>query len=140
MRFACRALFLLTFPALAGCGVPQLITPYRMEIQQGNYISQEMVSQLKPGMTREQVRYVLGTPLVQDIFHADRWDYVYYRDVQSGVREARKISVLFKDGKLLRIAGDVVPAAEGGGAGGAQTRPVSTPGVVPGAPLPEAKQ
>ena len=53
------------------------IKVYRIEIQQGNYITQEMVAQLKNGMTREQVRYVLGTPLVTDIFHADRWDYVF---------------------------------------------------------------
>lgn len=98
---------------LAACSVPQLITPYRMEIQQGNYISQEMVSQLRPGMTREQVRYVLGTPLLTDIFHADRWDYVFYRDPPGGVREERKIVVIFQDGKLARVEGDVVPAAPG---------------------------
>lgn len=96
---------------LAACGVPRLITPYRMDIQQGNYISQEMVSQLRRGMTREQVRFVLGTPLLADIFHADRWDYVFYRDVLGGVREERKIAVVFEDGRLARIDGDVVPAA-----------------------------
>ena len=62
------------------------ITPYRMVIQQGNFISQEMVSQLKPGMTREQVRFILGTPLVTDIFHADRWDYVFFRELPNGKR------------------------------------------------------
>ena len=87
-----------------------MITPYRMDIQQGNYISQEMVSQLKIGMSKEQVRYVLGTPLVADIFHADRWDYVYYREVRRGPREGRKIAVLFEDGKLVRVVGDVVAA------------------------------
>jgi outer membrane protein assembly factor BamE len=87
------------------------VTPYRIEIQQGNFVSQEMVSQLKPGMTREQVRFVLGTPLVADIFHADRWDYPYYRDVPGKPREQRKFSVFFEDGKLARVTGDVVPAA-----------------------------
>jgi len=96
---------------LGACGAPQIITPYRMDIQQGNYVSQEMVSQLRSGMTREQVRFVLGTPLLTDIFHADRWDYVYYRDVAGGAREERKIAVIFQDGKLARIEGDVVPAA-----------------------------
>ncbi len=81
-----------------------------MDIQQGNYISQDMVSQLKIGMSKEQVRYVLGTPLVADIFHADRWDYVYYRDPRKGPREGRKIAVLFENGKLVRVIGDVVPA------------------------------
>jgi len=96
--------------ALAGCSPPQVIQPYRMEIQQGNYISQEMVAQLKPGMTKEQVRYVLGTPLVTDIFHADRWDYVYYREPRRGAREERKIAVLFENGRLARVVGDVVAA------------------------------
>src|SRR5687767_14106840 len=66
-----------------GCSyVPRIpgITPYRMEIQQGNFVSQEMVSQLKPGMTREQVRFILGTPMVTDVFHPERWDYVYWRE------------------------------------------------------------
>lgn len=81
-----------------------------MDIQQGNYVSQEMVSQLKVGMTKEQVRYVLGTPLVTDIFHADRWDYVYYKDPRRGTREGRKIAVVFENGKLARVMGDVVPA------------------------------
>jgi len=106
-----RALILAAPIALAACSPPDVIKPYRMEIQQGNYVSQEMVSQLKLGMSKEQVRYVLGTPLVTDIFHADRWDYVYFRDVRGKAREERKIVVLFEDGKLARVQGDVVPAA-----------------------------
>jgi outer membrane protein assembly factor BamE len=90
------------------------LKPYRIDIQQGNYLSQEMVSQLKKGMTREQVRFVLGTPLVADIFHADRWDYVYYRELQDGRKEQRNISVFFVQDKLDRVAGDVVPKAEAG--------------------------
>src|SRR3954471_23306104 len=65
---------------LAGCSrVPILpgLTPYRMDIQQGNYVTQDMVGKLKPGMSRAQVRFALGTPLVVDPFHSDRWDYVY---------------------------------------------------------------
>ncbi len=110
MRPDRHALLLVLTCTLAACSVPQLVTPYRMEIQQGNYVSQEMVSQLRPGMTREQVRFVLGTPLLTDIFHADRWDYVFYRDVLGGVREERKLTVIFVDGKLARLEGDVVPA------------------------------
>lgn len=111
MRSVFRGLSAALALLLAACGVPKLITPYRMDIQQGNYISQEMVSQLRPGMTREQVRFVLGTPLLADIFHADRWDYVFYRDVLGGTREERKVAVIFQDGKLARVEGDVVPAA-----------------------------
>ena len=98
---------------VAGCGyVPRIpgITPYRIEIQQGNYLSQEMVSQLKPGMTKEQVRFILGTPLVTDIFHSDRWDYVYWRETPKGARERRNLTVLFENGALARVDGDMVPS------------------------------
>jgi outer membrane protein assembly factor BamE len=105
--------------ALAGgCSfVPRIpgITPYRMEIQQGNFVSQEMVSQLKPGMTKEQVRFILGTPMVTDIFHSDRWDYIYWRETSKGAREQRKLTVLFENGQLARVDGDVVSS-------GGQTR------------------
>jgi outer membrane protein assembly factor BamE len=99
---------------LAGCSVPRIpgITPYKMDIQQGNYVSQEMVAQLKPGLTKDQVRFTLGTPLLTDIFHGERWDYVYWREDPAGKREQRKLAVYFQDGKLARIEGDVVPAAE----------------------------
>src|SRR5882672_4621471 len=99
-------------PACKSIEVPKVpgVTPYRMVIQQGNFISQEMVSQLKPGMTREQVRFILGTPLVTDIFHADRWDYVFYRELANGKREQRNLSVVFEKDKLARVIGDLMPA------------------------------
>jgi outer membrane protein assembly factor BamE len=113
-----RTFLLLAALGLAlagGCSVPRIpgITPYKMEIQQGNFVSQEMVTQLKPGMTKEQVRFVLGTPLITDIFHVDRWDYVYWREDAAGNREQRKLAVFFADGKLARLDGDVVPAKAG---------------------------
>jgi outer membrane protein assembly factor BamE len=98
---------------LAGCSyVPTIpgLTPYRMEIQQGNYVSQEMVSRLEKGMSKDQVRAILGTPLITDIFHADRWDYVYWREPAGGPREQRRLAVYFEDGRLARLDGDVVPA------------------------------
>jgi len=98
---------------LAGCSyVPRIpgVTPYRIDIQQGNYISQDMVGQLKPGMSKEQVRLTLGTPLLTDIFHADRWDYVYWREKPGAKLEQRKLTVFFEDGKLARVDGDVVAA------------------------------
>ena len=111
LRAASLALCLL----IASCGVPRVpgVTPYKPEIQQGNYVSQEMVAQLKPGMTREQVRFLLGTPLLTDIFHADRWDYVYWRETPNGKRESRKLALFFSDGKLARMEGDVVSPAAG---------------------------
>src|SRR4249920_632278 len=98
-------------PACKSVEMPKVpgITPYRMVIQQGNFISQEMVAQLKPGMTREQVRFILGTPLVTDIFHADRWDYVFYRLASDGKREQRNLSVVFEKDKLARVIGDLMP-------------------------------
>jgi len=99
---------------LAGCSnVPRIpgLTPYKIDIQQGNYVTQEMVSQLKPGMTKDEVRNALGTPLLTDVFHAQRWDYVYWFEPAYGKPEQRKLTVFFADDKLVRVAGDVVPAA-----------------------------
>src|SRR5258706_1189978 len=114
-RAAARALTLLLAAMLPGCksvDVPKFpgVTHYRMVIQQGNFIPQEMVAQLKPGMTKEQVRFVLGTPLVTDIFHADRWDYVFFREMPNGKREQRNLSVVFENSKLARVIGDLLPA------------------------------
>ena len=97
--------------ALPACSwVPRIpgVTPYRIEVQQGNFVSQEMLSQLKPGMSKEQVRLTMGTPLLADAFHADRWDYIYTREAPNGKRESRKLVVFFADNKLLRVDGDGV--------------------------------
>lgn len=90
------------------------LTPYKMDIQQGNYVTQDMVAKLKPGMTRAQVRFALGTPLVVDPFHTDRWDYVYVLRKKGKIVEQRRLIVLFQDEKLLRLEGDVTPAAQAG--------------------------
>ena len=94
---------------LGGCGlrIPG-VTPFKMEIQQGNYVTQEMVSQLRSGMGKEQVRQALGTPLLNDAFHSERWDYVYWREDEAGKREQRRLSVFFEDNKLARLDGDIV--------------------------------
>jgi outer membrane protein assembly factor BamE len=107
-----RKLILLVL-LVAGCkSVPMLpgISPHKIDIQQGNYVTQDMVAKLKPGMTRSQVRFALGTPLVADPFHNDRWDYVYLMQKRGRVVEQRRIVVVFKDDQLVRIEGDVVPA------------------------------
>jgi outer membrane protein assembly factor BamE len=97
--------------------VPMLpgLQPYRMDIQQGNVVTQEMVAKLKPGMTRQQVRFVMGTPPIADAFHQDRWDYVYYLNKRGQVVEHRRIVLLFEGDTLKRIEGDVVPTADAGG-------------------------
>ena len=88
------------------------LSPYKLDIPQGNVISQEMLAKLKPGMTPSQVRFVLGTPLVVDPFHKERWDYVYSL-VQGGKqRELRHASIIFENDKLKSIETDVVAAGE----------------------------
>jgi len=94
--------------------LPAITAPFKMDVQQGNVVTQEMISKLQPGMTRSQVRFALGTPLVVDPFRTDRWDYVFLYQKAGIVTEHRKIAVIFKDDKLLRIEGDVVPARPGG--------------------------
>lgn len=95
---------------LTGCSnVPRIVTEYRIDIQQGNVLTQDMVSQLKPGQTRDQVRFILGTPLLTDVFHDRRWDYAYrYQNGRTNAVESRQFSVFFDaDGRLERVAGDV---------------------------------
>ncbi len=104
------------------------ISPYKIDIQQGNYVTQDMVAKLKAGMSRSQVRFALGTPLIVDPFHSDRWDYVYVQQKGGRVLEQRRIIVLFKDDKLVRIEGDVAPIAKGaeGDAAAAMNPPAGT--------------
>jgi outer membrane protein assembly factor BamE len=117
MRNLLRAVALVF---LAGCSrLPSLpgIGPHKMDIQQGNYVTQDMVEKLKPGMSRNQVKFALGTPLVADPFHNDRWDYVYVLQKKGRVVEQRRIFVVFKEDKLERVDGDVAPTAVEGGLG-----------------------
>lgn len=87
------------------------LTPYRVAVVQGNFISREAVAQLKAGMSREQVRFLLGTPLLTDIFHADRWDYVFtYKQGNSVIVQQRRYTVYFADDKLVRFGGDDLPS------------------------------
>jgi outer membrane protein assembly factor BamE len=105
-------ILLLAALALTACKqnpeLPAMISPYKIDIQQGNVVTQEMVDKLKAGQTRSQVRFVLGSPLVADMFHDDRWDYIYLLQRQGKPDERRRLTVLFDGDKLLRIEGDVV--------------------------------
>ena len=96
---------------LSGCkNVPMLpgLTTYRIDIQQGNVVTQDMIDKLKPGMTRQQVRFVMGTPPIVDPFHKDRWDYVYYLNKAGKIVEHRRLVLLFDGDVLKRVEGDVV--------------------------------
>ncbi|MEQ1772869.1 MAG: outer membrane protein assembly factor BamE [Burkholderiales bacterium] len=103
----------LVLAGVAGCKqVPMLpgVGPHKIDIQQGNAVTQEMVAKLQPGMTRNQVRFALGTPLLVDPFRTDRWDYFYSYMKRGEVTEQRRLVVYFKDDKLDRLEGDVIPA------------------------------
>ena len=107
-RSALRVASLVATLALAGCGsfdgagnrVVGFITPYKAEVVQGNFVSKEQVAALQPGMSRLQVRDILGTPLLTSVFHADRWDYVFTLRRQNVEPQAYKLAVFFKGDAL----------------------------------------
>lgn len=107
---------LLLATCLGACSntpdITSRLSPYRIDVRQGNYVTQDMVAKLKPGMSRDQVRFALGTPLVADMFHADRWDYVYRFQPGRGDAQQRRLVVFFEDGKLVRVGGDVVAESD----------------------------
>jgi outer membrane protein assembly factor BamE len=85
---------------------------HRIDVQQGNVLTQEAVNQLRPGMSQRQVRFLLGTPLLSDPFHLDRWDYVYLMQYGNGKTEEKRVSVFFEQDKLTRIEGTMRPGAK----------------------------
>lgn len=104
-----KILTLLVLLLLAGCSsVPSLV--YKIEIQQGNVITQEMVDKLKPGMTRSQVRFALGSPMISDVFHDNRWDYVYRLEQKGNLVEQRQLTVFFEGDKIVRLGGSFSPS------------------------------
>ncbi|ANY61186.1 outer membrane protein assembly factor BamE [Comamonas aquatica] len=86
------------------------ITPYKVEVVQGNFVSREQVQALQPGMSRQQVREILGTPLVTSVFHADRWDYVFTIQRQGVEAQNRKLNVFFEGERFVRAEGDEMPS------------------------------
>lgn len=98
---------------LGACSVDSMVSAYRIDVRQGNYVDQAMVAQLRSGMTREQVRFVLGTPLITDMFHENRWDYVYRYTEGWEEAETRRLTLFFIDDKLSSVDGDVVAAGSG---------------------------
>ncbi len=103
-------LLLLCSAILTGCSYLPAF-PYRINIQQGNVVTEEMIVKLKMGMTRSQVRFALGSPLITDPFHHNRWDYVYRLAPSGRVSEEKRLTILFENDRLTRIDGDFpVPA------------------------------
>lgn len=108
-----RTLIIVAILALSGCSTlnPANWHAYRMDIQQGNLVTQDAVAQLKPGMTRAQVRFILGTPLLSDMFNTNRWDYKYqyfkgYQEVDN-----KLLTVYFDGDRLVKIEGDAMPSS-----------------------------
>lgn len=99
--------------SLVGCGsaIPT-IKPYKIDIQQGNVLTSEMLLKLRPGMNKSQVRFILGTPLLVDSFHSNRWDYFYQLRKQGEIINQRRVILDFEDDKLVRVRGDVVPKGQ----------------------------
>ncbi len=107
--------------ALSGCGsfadvgnaIPNALDRmpliYRPTIQQGNIFTQEDIDRLQPGMDKRQVRFVLGTPMLEDVFHKDRWDFVYTVGVGSRPSELKKVALFFENDRLVNIEGDLRP-------------------------------
>ncbi|AOY92755.1 outer membrane protein assembly factor BamE [Cupriavidus sp. USMAA2-4] len=113
------AITLLASMLLAACStydttsrkLTNLITPYRINIVQGNFVSREAAAQLHEGMTRDQVKFLLGTPLLTDVFHTDRWDYVFsFRRGNTPVVQQRRYTVFFDGDKLVKFGGDDLPS------------------------------
>ncbi len=102
---------------LLGCQRPDVADlrrvpfAYRIDVQQGNVITQEMLAQLQPGMDKKKVNFIMGSPAIEDTFHSNRWDYVYTFQPGHKRAEKRHVTLYFEDDKLVRVAGDVKPAS-----------------------------
>jgi outer membrane protein assembly factor BamE len=106
-----------TLLGLAGCASLQssdsflgVLTPYRVEVVQGNVLTREQIEAVKPGMTRAQVRDLLGSPLLADAFHADRWDYVFTIKRQGAEPQRRSVVVLFEGDRLKAVQAPELPS------------------------------
>lgn len=91
-----------------------LFEPYRISVPQGNYVTQPGLQRVRPGMTSDQVRQLLGTPLVRDAFHPDRWDYVFRFQYPDGSAELRRATVYFENQRVTRVEAQGLPASEDG--------------------------
>lgn len=117
MRRISLALLCATAAVVAGCGSLQssdnllgIITPYRIEVVQGNVLTREQVARVQPGMTRSQVREILGSPLLTDIFHVDRWDYLFTIRRQGTEPQRRSVVVRFDGDAMTSIEAGELPS------------------------------
>lgn len=110
-----RLLFTLVFVTLlSACGFVGFPGVYKIDVEQGNIVTKEMADQLRVGMSRRQVRFILGTPLVEDTFNPDRWDYVYVKRNGDEILDEQLLTVKFEGDTLTEIGGDYDPGAPDG--------------------------
>ncbi|MDD2916131.1 MAG: outer membrane protein assembly factor BamE [Gallionella sp.] len=113
---SCSDLSMPSLPSLPSLPSTPLLAPYKMDIRQGNYITAEMREKLKIGMSKSQVHYVLGTPMISDAFHGNRWDYVYRLEQGGEIAEKQRLTLYFEGDNLARIDDgkpvEAVPVAE----------------------------
>ena len=105
-------LFSLIFICLGGCGTVGFPGVYRINVEQGNIVTQDMVDQLKPGMNRRQVRFILGTPLVEDSFNQSRWDYAFVTRNGNTIIAEQQLTVFFEGDTLTRFTGTLTPTPD----------------------------
>ena len=99
---------------------------YKLDVQQGNLVTQESVTKLKKGMTKSEVRQLLGTPLLMDPFHGNRWDYYFSTEVRGRAQERTRFSVFFDNDKLVSVTGDIKAAAPAAAAPAAPAKPAAS--------------
>lgn len=110
MRLVLLCMISLTLLS-SGCSWVKFPGVHKVDVQQGNIVDQEMIDKLRPGMTKSQVRFVLGTPLVVDTFNQSRWDYFYNRVTSQGKETQEQVTVFFDaEDKLERMTGDYLPS------------------------------
>lgn len=108
-RRVLAGLLVLAFAAQSGCQFPRL---YRITVQQGNVITQEMINKLKPGMTRSQVAFVMGEPVLKNTFDDNKWDYIYTVDLPGYYQEQKRVTLFFTGDVLAYMTGDLAPQTE----------------------------
>jgi outer membrane protein assembly factor BamE len=131
-RSLCAAVAVAALIAVAGCGTSRqhssgLFEAYKIDLPQGNYVTREMLDKVTPGMSREQVRFTLGSPLLNPLFRPDRWDYVFRYQYASGKAELRRVVILFTDDKVASVKADELPLRD-------DTSDPALPGYTPPAP------
>jgi outer membrane protein assembly factor BamE len=120
-------LITLITATLTACGFVGFPGVYKINVEQGNIVTPEMAAQLKPGMTRRQVKFILGTPLVEDTFNKDRWDYLYSKRNGKKVLSESRLTVEFDGDTLVRVTGDLAPSEWGGKGQAAEKAPSAAP-------------